>query len=357
MPISSLRPHRETAGMHSIRSIARARPDETVAAVIGRLRGEKPASCELICVTGEGGRLLGTVPATRLLFLDGASPMRDVMDASVPAIGMDEDQETAASLALHHGVDALPVVDRNRVLMGVMPAQALLHVLRREHVEDLHRLTGIRRETEQARHAIEDPPLRRARHRLPWLLIGLVGGALATAAMAGFHDTLERTLAAAFFVPGLVYLADAIGTQSEAVAVRGLSLTRAGIGSVIGGELRNRHANGRSARARGVSPGPRRIRRRGAGRGGLDVHSGCRERGECHRHRASLASRAAWRGSGLRQRAARHGNPGHPDDRRVFRRPALLWHVIEAIRAALADGASSTMAAAIPAPRRRPQSL
>jgi magnesium transporter len=156
----------------------------------------------------------------------------------VPAVATEEDQETAASLALHHGVDALPVVDREKALVGVMPAQALLHVLRREHVEDLHRLSGIRRETAQARHAIEDPPSRRARHRLPWLLVGLAGGALATAAMAGFHDTIEKTLVTAFFVPALVYIADAIGTQSEAIAVRGLSLTRAGIGDVIFSELR-----------------------------------------------------------------------------------------------------------------------
>src|SRR5687768_9061142 len=101
MPISSLRPHRETAGMHSIRSIARARPDETVVAVVERLRREKPASCELVCVTDEGGRLLGAVPAARLLALNGGIPMRDVMDTSAPAIRMDEDQETAASLALH----------------------------------------------------------------------------------------------------------------------------------------------------------------------------------------------------------------------------------------------------------------
>jgi magnesium transporter len=90
----------------------------------------------------------------------------------------------------------------------------------------------------KARHAIEDPPLRRARHRLPWLVFGLAGGALATAAMAGFEATLERMVAVAFFVPALVYLADAIGTQSEAVAVRGLSLTRSGIGHLLAGELR-----------------------------------------------------------------------------------------------------------------------
>jgi magnesium transporter len=100
-----------------------------------------------------------------------------------------------------------------------MPAQALLQVLRREHVEDLHVLAGIKREASQARHAIEDPPLRRMRHRLPWLLVGLAGSAIATAAMAGFEATFSRQLAVAFFVPGIVYLADAIGTQSEAIAV------------------------------------------------------------------------------------------------------------------------------------------
>ena len=66
-----------------------------------------------------------------------------------------------------------------RCALGVMPAQALLQVLRREHVEDLHVLSGIQRETSKARHAIEDPPLRRVRHRLPWLLVGLAGSALA----------------------------------------------------------------------------------------------------------------------------------------------------------------------------------
>jgi magnesium transporter len=230
--------HRETAGAHAATSVARARPDETVAAVLERMRSERPASTDLVCVTNGAGRLLGAIPATRLLLLDETVVLRKAMDPSFPRIGAHEDQETAASLALHHGVDALPVVDGSGALVGVVPAQALLHVLRREHVEDLHLLAGIRRETAQARHAIEDPPLRRARHRLPWLLVGLGGGAIATAAMAGFESTLEKTLAVAFFVPALVYLADAIGTQSEAIAVRGLSLTRAGLGSLILGELR-----------------------------------------------------------------------------------------------------------------------
>lgn len=228
----------ETVGAHLVTSVGRGRPEETAAVLVRRLAAEKPASLELVCVVDDAGRFLGAFPGRRALTLEGAVTLREAIDPRFPRVGPDDDQEAAASLALHHGVDALPVVDHDGKLLGVMPTQALMQVLRREHVEDLHRLAGIRRETVQARHAIEDPPMRRARHRLPWLIVGLAGGAIATAAMAGFEATLERMVAVAFFVPGLVYIADAIGTQSEAVAVRGLSLTRAGIGHLLAAELR-----------------------------------------------------------------------------------------------------------------------
>jgi magnesium transporter len=236
-------PH-ETVGAHLVGSVARGHGDETVNATLARLTEDKPTNVELMCVTDGAGRLLGALPIGRLFALGGAVALRDAMDPAFPRVVPDDDQERAASLALHHNVDALPVVDHEGRLLGIMPSQALLQVLRLEHVEDLHRLTGIRRETARARHAIEDPPMRRARHRLPWLMVGLVGGAIATAAMAGFQATIERTVAVAFFVPGLVYLADAIGTQSEAIAVRGLSLTRAGIAHLMAGELRTGMAIG-----------------------------------------------------------------------------------------------------------------
>jgi magnesium transporter len=114
----------------------------------------------------------------------------------------------------------------------------LLEILRREHVEDLHRLAGIAGESELARDAIEAPPVRRMRHRLPWLLVGLAGSILATVVMAHFEGVLAANVAVAFFVPGIVYLADAIGTQTETIAVRGLSLSRVRIGHLLAGEIR-----------------------------------------------------------------------------------------------------------------------
>jgi magnesium transporter len=226
----------ESVRSQMVESVLRARPGETAAAVRARLAAEKPASAELVLVVDAEGRLQGAAPLGALLA--ASATLGEIMRADFPRIAADADQERAASLALHHGVDALAVTDADGRALGVMPAQALMQVLRREHVEDLHRLAGIEREAAQARHAIEDPPLRRARHRLPWLAVGLGGSALATAAMASFESTLRETVAVAFFVPAIVYLADAIGTQTEAIAVRRLSLTRGGIAHLLAGELR-----------------------------------------------------------------------------------------------------------------------
>lgn len=226
----------------------RARPDETAATVRARLRqrdgiGDAIADqiaddWPLLCVLDGDGRLLGTLGPAQLLALDDAARLDQAMQRQPPTVTAGTDPEHMASLALHHGLAALPVVDGQGRLLGVASPQALMEVLRREHVEDLHRLAGIARETDQARQALEAPPLRRARHRLPWLLVGLLGSVLATWVVARFESALAARPALAFFIPGLVYLADAIGTQSEAVAVRGLSLSQAGLGRLIGGELR-----------------------------------------------------------------------------------------------------------------------
>lgn len=86
--------------------------------------------------------------------------------------------------------------------------------------------------------ALEAPAIRRARDRLPWLLVGLLGSMLATFVVSRFEQALAARVAIAFFVPGLVYLADAIGTQTEAVAVRGLSFSNAPLRVLLAGELK-----------------------------------------------------------------------------------------------------------------------
>lgn len=125
---------REPVRRHLVAAVARARPQERVEALRARLAREKPASLELALVVGADGRLTGVVPIARIFSAAAGALVSDAM-REFPRVSADTDQERAASLALHHGVDAL------------------LQVLRREHVEDLHRLAGIQREAPQARES------------------------------------------------------------------------------------------------------------------------------------------------------------------------------------------------------------
>jgi magnesium transporter len=197
------------------------------------------SSWEMVCVVDGEHRLLGTLSPGDLLVLPGTTRVGDAMHKHPASVSATADPEHMASVALHHRVTAMPVLDELGRLQGVVGSATLMDILRREHVSDLHRLAGITRETRQARQALEEPPLRRVRHRLPWLLVGLVGSMLATLVVSRFEASIAERTVLAFFVPGLVYLADAIGTQTEAVAVRGLSISRMGLARLVGGELRS----------------------------------------------------------------------------------------------------------------------
>ncbi len=227
----------ETAAQHLVRRVPTAGPEETVASVRAALPGQVFDALDAVYVLDRQKRLSGLVPLRDLLLLKGDRPLREVMIDKPPRVHPEEDQEHIATLALFHGVAAVPVVDDEERLLGVVPAQALIDILRREHLEDMHRLAGILRETNHVYESLEANPGKRLRRRLPWLLVGLVGSVLATIVMAHFEQVLQRRVVIAFFVPAIVYLADAIGTQTEAIVVRFLSLSRVPLKRVLLGEL------------------------------------------------------------------------------------------------------------------------
>jgi Mg/Co/Ni transporter MgtE len=256
----------------------------------------------------------------RLLAAAPHQYLHDILRKPFPAVHTGADQETVASLAIVNGIAAVPVVDGQQRLLGVVPPQALLEVLRHEHVEDLHRFVSIRHYTLQARTAMEAPPIRRARDRLPWLLVGLMGGMLATYVMTRFENALQSHVAIAFFVPGLVYLADAIGTQTEAITVRGLSLSNATMGTMIAGELRTGLIIGLTLGRANLSGYLAPIRRCAPGPGGFSgaAHSWIRR--NQHRLSVSLDILPFGQRPRLGQRPACHHLPERSDpDRLLFR--------------------------------------
>jgi magnesium transporter len=103
--------------------------------------------------------------------------------------------------------------------------------------DDQEQVAGLRHDHLRSLRTMTDAPVRRARERLSWLLVGLVGSFLATGVVARYEEILSREVMVAFFMPAIVYLADAIGTQSEAVAVRGFSMNHVPLRRSIVGEI------------------------------------------------------------------------------------------------------------------------
>jgi magnesium transporter len=146
------------------------------------------------------------------------------------------DQEIAAAAAVRRRESTLAVVDAQGNFCGVIPPDRLLSVLLWEHEEDLARLGGFMHDVASARSATTEPVLRRFWHRLPWLLVGLAGAFVAADIVGLFEARLKEMVILAFFVPGVVYLADAVGTQTEALVIRGLSVG-VPVGGVVWREL------------------------------------------------------------------------------------------------------------------------
>jgi len=228
----------ESAAQHLVARVPTARRDERVDSVLNHLFGQTFDAVDTLYVLGVDGVLEGSIRLEQLFAAGSDQTMAELANPNVPRVALHQDQEHAAAEGIQRGATSVAVVDDNGHFQGAVPARALLEILRREHVEDLHRLAGIQRETVDMQSALEGPPLRRARHRLPWLLVGLVGSMLAAAVMGRFERVLQGNLAVAFFVPTIVYLADAIGTQTEAIAIRGLSLSRLPLRRIVAGEIR-----------------------------------------------------------------------------------------------------------------------
>ena len=174
-----------------------------------------------VCV---GERLVGIVPIERLLVAQDEATLASVMEAPVTVVVPDDDQERVALAAAQHGVRSVAVVDRKGRLVRMVPPERLIAVLSEEHEEDLARIGGFLARSGAARSAAEEDVPRRLWHRLPWLALGLVGAMGSAGIVASFQEELERQVLLAFFVPAVVYMADAVGTQTETVVIRGMAL-------------------------------------------------------------------------------------------------------------------------------------
>ena len=210
------------AAEHATASVPLARRSQRAGEVREQLAGREFRCAEDVVVL-ESDRLVGLVSIERLLAAEADVRVEEVMDTDPPRVGPDTDQERAARAMVDRRESSLAVVDADGGFLGLIPPYRMLRVLLDEHETDLARVGGLLAGSARARGAAEEPVAQRLLHRLPWLLVGLLGAMGATLIVGGFEHQLEANVLLAFFIPAVVYMADAVGTQTETVMIRALA--------------------------------------------------------------------------------------------------------------------------------------
>jgi magnesium transporter len=213
----------ESIRRYMVSRVPVARADDTAGTTRDALAGEAFDSAAIVVVL-KGDKPVGLVAVERLLAADDAAPLAAIMDRDPPMTTVDADREIVAATVARHRLPGIPVVDPGGRFQGVVPATRMLPVVVAEHDEDFARLGGYLASTKRARLAIEEPLGRRLWHRMPWLLIGLAGAMLSAVIVGAFEEQLQTKVLLAFFVPAVVYMAGAVGSQTVTVLVRALSI-------------------------------------------------------------------------------------------------------------------------------------
>ena len=213
---------RQQATAHLTARVPQAAPDDRAGEVLRGLAGGS-FDCADDIVVLEDGELVGLVPIERLFAAPPAAALREIMDADPPVVTPGCDQQAVAWKMVRRGESSVAVVDDERRFLGLVPPHRLVGALLAEHDEDMARIGGYLSRASEARQAAEERLLRRLWHRVPWLALGLLGAMVSAVLVSAFEDDLEANVLLAVFVPAVVYMADAVGTQTEALLIRGLS--------------------------------------------------------------------------------------------------------------------------------------
>jgi len=196
----------------------------------------KPGPIHYVYVVDNEQRLLGVLMLKKLLVAEPGIRLKDIMNEDIVSVKPSLDQEEVARLVSKYDLLAIPVVDEQNNLIGVVTVDDIIDVLKEEATEDIFKLGGTDDEELSKKSALNV-----SRVRLPWLIVTLFEGIICATLIRFFQFTLERTIALAFFIPVIMGMGGNIGIQSSTIVVRGLATGRISlsqIGNVLFREIR-----------------------------------------------------------------------------------------------------------------------
>jgi magnesium transporter len=175
---------------------------------------------DYLYVTDDQGHLRGVVSLRQLILAEPMQPLRDIMTKDVWKVHVETDQEEVARLVGHYNILAIPVVDKQNVLVGVVTVDDIIDVIHEEASEDLAYLSG----SSQPLHTLIDAsPLVVSRARLPWLGAALLGGLFTGTILNFFTGTLTEFISLSVFIPVIMAMGGHHGIQTSTMFIRGLA--------------------------------------------------------------------------------------------------------------------------------------
>ena len=210
----------KTAGSIMTTEFVVVKTGMTIKEAMVHLRTEAPEA-ETIYYTyviNEDKRLVGVISLRDLIISEEEWLISDVMNERVVSVSVGEDQEEVARMVRDYDFLALPVVDFQDHLLGIITVDDIMDVMEEEASDDYSKFAAI-----SDVDSPDDSAFASAKKRLPWLVILLFLGSLTASLIGRFEDTLDKVAILAIFIPLIAGMAGNTGTQALAVAVRGIA--------------------------------------------------------------------------------------------------------------------------------------
>jgi magnesium transporter len=200
-------------------------PSQTVADTEKYLltHAKKLETIDYLYITDSDNKLLGVISVKDIFRKPKSTKLEAIMTKDIVHVRPHTKLERAAYLAVSHNIKALPVVDHEEKLLGVVTNDTILDTLYREMQADIFSLAGVHHPKHTMYHGdsvMKLPILTSVWHRIPWLIVGLLGGLAISKVIHLFEDSVSASILVASFIPLVVYMANAIGIQMEAFIVR-----------------------------------------------------------------------------------------------------------------------------------------
>ena len=213
---------KDSAGSIMTTEFVSLRPDATVSDCFQRIRREGVDKETIYtCYVTHNRVLMGVVTVRQLLLADAGTRVRDIMEDHVISVETAMDREEAAQLMSRYDLSALPVVDAEDRVVGIITFDDVLDVFQEEATEDIEKMAAI---IPAEKPYMQTSVFRLGRNRIPWLLLLMVSATFTGRIIAGFESALASYAALTIFIPMLMDTGGNCGGQASVTVIRALSL-------------------------------------------------------------------------------------------------------------------------------------